>query len=373
MTVCFFPFLIATDSTSFPDPVSADEFEAAISEHLQLVEFYSPACHHCKKLAPIWEQAWREFEEEGQKLAISFIQVNCLANGDLCAREHIEAYPSIKLYGPNGFIKDFPRMSKRNVKTLIEFAREEALNVDNFDASLLESKSTLIEGPELLDVLNGNAQKPFMISFWPSNTLRKVDEKSTEFSNCDNCPDFQKTWTILSNKLNSEDFNAAHFNCEANKKICQELGFKDLAQLTNHRSDREPRVALVLPNKTTNNLFLYKKKDYSVGSLEDFAERYYANSQIPEINRKSLGNLVHQPFNFNTKDSVSDIYVVFGYDPKTIVPEDFDMLEHLLEPISNVPNARLFKSSDNMMEFSHHLLEKMHNVINYEEPENARS
>ncbi|CUS21950.1 LAQU0S04e04566g1_1 [Lachancea quebecensis] len=354
---------------AFPQPVSAAGFREAIAEHLQLVEFYSPFCHHCKKLAPIWEKTWRSFREEGKKLNISLIQVNCVENGDLCAEERIQAFPSIKLYGPSGFIKDFPNSWKRNEKTISNFARQEAMNLDNFDTSLLYSKSKFLDGPEFLDLIAGNGRLPNLVSFWPSEDLKNADDNSFEFENCDDCHGFQKTWTLLSNKLEPEGFITSHFNCAANKKICQELGLENLAKLTNHRSDRKPRVALVLPNKTVNNLFFYRKYDDSVQSYADFATRTYSNAQIPEINIKSLGSLIEEPLELNKgqKSVNANIYIVFKYESETVVQEDFDMLEQLIEPISRISSAFFYKSSDDLMGLSRRLFNQMYSVIDYED------
>lgn len=364
----------SVDEDPFPQPVSAAGFREAISKHLQLVEFYSPFCHHCKKLAPVWEKTWKSFREEGEKLNISLIQVNCVENGDLCAEERIQAFPSIKLYGPSGFIKDFPNSWKRNEKTISNFARQEAMNLDNFDTSLLYSKSKSLDGPEFLELIAGNGNLPNLVSFWPSEDLKNVDDNSFEFENCDECHGFQKIWTLLSNKLEPEGFVTSHFNCAANKKICQELGLENLAKLTNHRSDRKPQVALVLPNKTVNNLFFYRKYDDSVQSYADFATRTYSNAQIPETNMKSLGQLIEEPLELKKgqKSSDANIYVVFKYESETVVQEDFEILEQLIEPISRIPNAFLYKSSDDMMGLSRRLFNQMYNVINYEDNEEQK-
>ncbi|CEP60396.1 protein disulfide isomerase EPS1 LALA0_S01e09802g [Lachancea lanzarotensis] len=353
------------DEMKFPEPINAAEFDEKIPQHLHLVEFYSPYCHHCKTLAPIWEKAWRDFHIEGTQLNISLVQVNCVESADLCAREKISAYPAIKLYGPGGFIKDYPEI-KRSAEHFIKFARQEAQNVDNLETSLLTSQSKELEGASLLKLISGKADVPHIVSFWPSKGLTSVDDSSIEFENCDQCHGFQKTWTALSAKLLAEDIVSAHVNCESERNICEELDFSDLIDIKNHRADRVPRVILIVPQKKTSALYYYTKQDYGLGALEDFALRTSANAQVQEISGKALRKLISTPIELRKGLSQSDesIHIVFNYDSETAVPEDFDVLEHLVEPVSNIPNAYLHKSTDDLKSLSHSLFLDMYKKIN---------
>ncbi|SCU94584.1 LAME_0F08042g1_1 [Lachancea meyersii CBS 8951] len=356
------------DEVPFPEPLNAAEFQQAISQQLQVVEFYSPYCHFCKTLAPIWERAWRSFLDEGRQLNIALIQVNCVENGDLCAREKILAYPAIKLYGPGGFIKDFPANGKRTSESIINFARQEALNADNLDTALLRSSSEELKGAALLNLFSGSAEASHLVSFWPSKELRAVDDNSIEFENCENCHGFQKTWTLLSNKLANSNFKIGHVNCESERSICEELEFGDLVAIQNHRADRGPRVVLIVPQKKTNALFHYTKEDYSPSALEDFALRTSSNARVDEISKNSLTELISKPVDLKkgSQDSDGSIHVVFAYDPDTVVQEDFDILEHLVEPVSNIPGAFLHKSTDDIKSLSHSLFIEMYKQIKHD-------
>ncbi|SCU84210.1 LAFA_0D08790g1_1 [Lachancea sp. 'fantastica'] len=355
-----------TNDVKFPEPINAAEFDDKVPQHLHLVEFYSPYCHHCKTLAPIWKKAWEDFHVEGSQLNISLVQVNCVESADLCAREKIAAYPAIKLYGPGGFIKDYPEI-KRSADHFINFARQEALNADNLQTSLMKSQSKELEGTALLRLISGKAEVPHLVSFWPSKELKSVDEDSVEFENCDQCHGFQKTWTALSSKLSSEDFVAAHVNCEVERTICEELEFGDLAEIKNHRVDRVPRVILVVPQKKTSALFHYTKEDYTIKAIEDFALRTSANAQVQEISGKALQKLITTPIEIKKGLSQSEgsIHIVFNYDSESVVPQDFDILERLVEPISNIPNAYLHKSADDLKSLSHSLFLEMYKKINH--------
>ncbi|SCU88976.1 LADA_0E13036g1_1 [Lachancea dasiensis] len=355
-----------TDTLAFPEPLTAINFDMEMSKHLHLVEFYSPYCHHCKALAPTWEKTWRTFFNEGRKLNISLVQINCVESGDLCARERINSYPAIKLYGPSGFIKDYPDSLKRTSEALINFARQEALNVDNFDSTLLESQSISLKGSELLRLLAGAAEKSYLVSFWPSSSLDRPDNSDVAFEKCNVCPAFQKTWTVISNNLPNEGYVTAHVNCETERIVCEELGFNDLAELRNHRQNRAPRVALIVPNKETNNFFPYTGGDQSVRAIEDFALRTNANAQIPDVDEKALRALVSefQPIKQTAEEIDTTVHVVFKYDAGTVVPEDFDILEQLIEPVSKIPNTYLHKSTDDLKQLSHDLYTDLYQAVN---------
>nr|4TVE_A Chain A, Naumovozyma dairenensis Eps1p [Naumovozyma dairenensis CBS 421] len=260
----------------FPKPLTGSTFDNEMKNGLHIVEFFSPYCHHCKSLAPIWEKTWESFHEEGSKLNITLSQVNCVEDGDLCSKENIEYFPYIKLYGPSGFIKNYD--GARKEEAFIKFARKEALDPLNVDISHVESQSILLSKLEFAKYLAGKGKDPILISFWPTNEMKNSDDRIA-FENCADCTTFQRAWKMLSKNLLADGVLTGHMNCEENPLICNELGFGELSKIKNHRSDRVPRVALVLPNRATNNLFIFKGDIASpLSQYQDFATRTYANS-----------------------------------------------------------------------------------------------
>ncbi|CAI4064864.1 hypothetical protein SKDZ_09G1570 [Saccharomyces kudriavzevii ZP591] len=357
----------------FPEPLNSTQFKEELSKGLHIVDFYSPYCPHCKHLAPVWMETWEEFKEEGNKLNITFSQVNCIESADLCADENIEFFPDIRLYNPSGYIKSFTE-TPRTKESLIAFARRESMDPDNLDADLDSalSLSQDLEGFDFLELIAGKATRPHLISFWPAKDLRDSDDL-VNFENCARCREFQRTWKIISRQANVEDIRTGHVNCESNPTICEELGFADLAKITNHRGDREPKVALVLPNKTSNSLIDYPN-GYSVNSkgYVDFAKRTFANSQFPNITEEELRKKVRGSVEFlQERGSVSnnDIHLVFAYDPETVVIEDFDILQYLIEPLSKIPNVYLYQIDKSLIDTSRIFFEGMYEVINHNSSE----
>ncbi|CAI4039751.1 hypothetical protein SMKI_09G1610 [Saccharomyces mikatae IFO 1815] len=367
----------AEPPTGFPEPLKLTNFKEELSNGLHIIEFYSPYCGYCRNFAPVWMETWEEFKEEGKKLNITLSQVNCVESADLCVEEGIEKFPDIRLYGPSGYIKSFTELP-RTKESLIEFARKESIDPNNFDTNLdfAVSQSEFLEGFDFLKLISGSATRPYLVSFWPTKDLKDSGD-SLKFENCDKCHEFQRTWKIISRQLAEEDIKTGHVNCEANPTICEELGFDKLAKITNHRADREPRVALVLPNKTSNNLIDYPN-GYSVkpDGYVDFAKRTFANSKFPNITEEEILKKVSRNVNYlQGRGAVpnNNIHLVFSYDPDTVVIEDFDILEYLIEPLSKIPNIYLYQIDKNLKDLSRNISKGMYEQINYNNSETQKN
>ena len=322
-------FVTATETSSnpslkFPEPLTEENFKSTISENLHIVEFFSPYCPHCKSLAPIWEATYFDFYEESQKLNISFHQVNCIESGDLCEQEKIMFYPNIRLYGPDGYIKDYPGGSVHAKEDLINFARQEALDADNLDLTKLRCKSKFATDADLLKLLSEPQTEPYLVSFWPSTDFEDVDS-SYSFKDCEKCSQFQRIWKLVSNKADSEGITTIHFNCANNTKnskndlICRELSYDSLTNERSSREDRYPRVALILPHFKSGSFvkFPYGKLQSDSYSIMDFAVRTLHNSKVPEIDRFEIQNFVEQPMKDILSPDIEDdkMILVFNYDP----------------------------------------------------------
>lgn len=363
-----FAILEQQEKPQFPEPLNEDDFNTQLKSGLHVVEFYSPNCHHCKALAPTWEKTWETFYEEGKALHIAFSQVNCLLSGDLCAKEKIGYFPTIRLYGPSGVIKNFPDDAKRSMENLIDFARREANDPSNSEIVDIRSTSIQLSGDKVTQLLDGRGSQPILVSFWPSKTMRSTDD-DMEFENCEDCRPFQRTWRVLSSRLLSSSISTGHVNCESSAKLCEELGFDDLVKIRNHSYERLPRVALIIPGRKVNNLFIYESKfSTSVSDYEDFATRVTRNSEAPFISSSDVKQIAERDFQLTASSAFAsppqNLHIVFAYNPKTVVQEDFAVLDHLLEPLSNIPNAYLYKSIDDMKQASRSNLDSLYKIMN---------
>lgn len=75
----------------------------------RVVEFYSPTCPHCQKFAPHYIEFATKFTELTKEhstgfyenLDVKFYAVSCKVYRDICKKETIQGYPSIKIYKAN--------------------------------------------------------------------------------------------------------------------------------------------------------------------------------------------------------------------------------------------------------------------------------
>ncbi|CCH57901.1 hypothetical protein TBLA_0A01010 [Henningerozyma blattae CBS 6284] len=340
------------NSEPLPPPLTAENFEETLKTGLHIVEFFSPYCSHCKQLAPIWKDTWNAFHKEGESLNITFSQVDCIASGDLCSKEEITSYPTIKLYSKNGFIKDYPDEHgyERTKEDFIKFARESVFENPDFDVLQLEGDSEYITNLEMISLLSGLEDLPYLVSFWPTHKLKKMTDE-VEYKYCKDCEPFQETWMKITKELLPKGILTAHFNCEEYPKICSEIGFPELAEVPEIPAGRGPRIALFLPDKDHNNLFVYRKKfTHVVEDYVDFAIRTYKNSMLPTFSPSRIFEIISKDNKLEHNGATNNkVHVVFAYNKETVVDEDFHILEYLIEPLSLIPNLYLYKTEDDLM------------------------
>jgi len=125
-------------------PLTAETFQRLVTmtQDPWFIKFYAPWCHHCQKMAPIWEQLAKDMKG---KLNIG--EVNCDAESRLCKDARLHGYPTILFFkggerveyeGLRG-IGDFRDYAKKGV--------ELAGGVQDVDASsfkALEEKEEVI-------------------------------------------------------------------------------------------------------------------------------------------------------------------------------------------------------------------------------------
>lgn len=363
------------DPPGFPDTLTSATWDDELSEGLHIVEFYSPYCIHCRNFMPAWKEAWSTFHEEGEGLHIRLVQVNCASDGDLCQAQNIQFFPTVRLYGPNGVIKDYD--GKRSAQSLIDFARKEAAKPENIEASKLKSYSKELSLDDMARLLSGNGENPYFVSFWPIESMASTDVQGS-FYDCRDCQAFQKTWSLVSNKMKGTTIQVGHVNCAKNIDLCRELGFTELLELENNGVERKPQVALVLPERDYNNFFTFNRDQFTlnVDPYVKYAQRVVQNNMVPEIDEEGVSRIINNKLDFQKggKSYVNNanINLIFSYDPMTVVQEDFEILQHLIAPLSELPNVYLYQSNSSLMELTRKGWDSMYFALNYNQSEPQR-
>jgi protein disulfide-isomerase-like protein len=83
-----------------------------------LVMFYVPANPQCEELKPIYFAAAEQLVGVADA---ALTVVDCSANSDLCSKNNVGQYPSIKLYVRGSFVSDF--VGSRSVDELLRFVK----------------------------------------------------------------------------------------------------------------------------------------------------------------------------------------------------------------------------------------------------------
>ncbi|ODQ77525.1 hypothetical protein BABINDRAFT_163527 [Babjeviella inositovora NRRL Y-12698] len=349
------------ENVGMPTMLTLKTFGKELSEGLTLVEFFSPYCHHCNALAPIWEATHKKFLTQGRELGIKMRQVNCVEEADLCGPKHLDirAYPNIQLYGPSKDkrsgvkIETYPRGLKRTAAHLIKYMREAAaeFNADHFN---LPGKSTLMTDLDMLNAIAGNIEKPIFVSFWPSTDVqfkKSVTKHSDNFIRCRDCYETRRKWDRLSNA--QESVPLYHFNCVSHPKICSALGFGALKSDHGMGHNREAKMVAFLPKKVSGLSKIAYEYYPTVRDMLQFTGKLMVNYQyqettaakLEELNIKS--NILPAKVKFPIGTSNSRVAFVYHYDKNTVVDEDFQIMGHMLEKVMELPfEIGLYKSSD---------------------------
>ncbi|KAI9678363.1 MAG: hypothetical protein M1817_006310 [Caeruleum heppii] len=121
--------------------LSGETFAEEIKDGYWFVKFYSPYCHHCQAIAPVWQTLY-EYYYTSKPIAPSksskdtqsslnsfhpfynfhFASLDCVAFGSTCEKHDIGAFPTFVLYKHGEFVKKFT--GAKNMDTLSHFIEE---------------------------------------------------------------------------------------------------------------------------------------------------------------------------------------------------------------------------------------------------------
>ncbi|XBW38535.1 hypothetical protein QEN19_004123 [Hanseniaspora menglaensis] len=380
-----------------PEYLNGNTFNAQVSTKLTVVEFFSPYCSHCKTLAPIWKEAVEDFISSGSDIEyqIDFRQVDCVQSGDICRSEVVKAYPSIRLYGPDieefdkevgvvskNHLKNYPDDFDRSKEDFIKFAQLESLNYYSAAKADLPSdtggseehlesasKQTLLNSDDLISIISDidvstgeemkDNEKTWLVAFFNEDSQKLENQWWSGYHY------FKDRWISLGEELHDYGAKQGAFNCHKSKsngvniEICKEL--VDMTQPF-------PQLVVITPKKKINKIFRYDDKqlgEFTNEKIVDFVLRVHHNSYIPQIAEIDLNSFLFlKSSKTGTLYRGEKIYVVFQYDEETVTSEDFDFLEHLISPLSNIPNCYLYQTAINLEKYNLKLVSKLDNAFN---------
>jgi protein disulfide-isomerase A1 len=168
--VLFFALVFAEQKkfTYTPEVVALNKsnFDETVANAPQvIVKFYSPNCPHCKALAPIYEDAAKKVREQNVRVIVA--NIDCSTNGEICDKQKITRYPTLKFYKDGQFKAEFDQ--KRTVENITEFI------IENSRALI-----TIIHGNEATEFIKKfkTDEKKLLIGYF--NRIGDVDYKTFE-------------------------------------------------------------------------------------------------------------------------------------------------------------------------------------------------
>ena len=372
----------ALAEVELPPSLTIENFDKVVSERLSFVEFYSPYCHHCKSLAPIWEQTFKEFHSEMKKLNIQMRQINCVENGDLCERESIGYYPNLRLYTPKrdpttkeiipGQHKNVATFPRSIVKTPENFKKYLKNSVAEYDEGSIDlpSSSELLNSDSMLKIMAGEITEPIFVSFFPQSDegwkITDESSKNTFISRCVDCLDYKQMWDKLSNQILST-VKTGHFNCMSNEDLCIKLGFQKLTHYDNTWGVK-PRLAMFLP-KDTGIIRLDYQEDVDIESIKIWTSKLRENYRFEKIKNRALqeildvkNSLPFQPLNAYYP-LANKMALVLVHDEE-LTDEDRAILPYILDYVTDLPfNINIYTSTD--VKLDNYLTQQSKNIIEF--------
>ncbi|KAF1782292.1 Thioredoxin, conserved site [Phytophthora cactorum] len=108
----------------------------ADSSTVWLVDYYAPWCPHCRQFAPAWEKAAAFYADNAD---INIAAVDCTQNSEVCNKEGIMGYPTIKLYHVPPESTEpvkMPSKNRKNTNTMKEHGMKTSADTRDIDVHI---------------------------------------------------------------------------------------------------------------------------------------------------------------------------------------------------------------------------------------------
>jgi len=123
-------------------PLDESNYESWVQGYkYSFVNFYAPWCHWCQKLEPVWE-AFAE-RAEADRLGVSVVKVDCVANRELCVRMKIQAFPTLKFLKAGEVQPPDYRMD-RTVEAFTSFVQSRIKQDEQLDALPEDKREAIV-------------------------------------------------------------------------------------------------------------------------------------------------------------------------------------------------------------------------------------
>lgn len=354
--------------------VGGDAFEDVIKNGYTAVKFFSPACIHCKQVAPVWQTLYEYYwtskpvpsTATGNQESLNdfrhyygfdFASVNCIAFGDTCTKHDVSKYPTFVIFKDGQAVdqiigKDAKGLGEFVEKTLEtirpgsrvkggpEYPKTGASSVEGFDApdaavapapaattkpQAVSSKSTKTNKKSSKPATKPNALGTSVQLTAESFQMLVAATQEPWFIKfyvpwCHHCQSLAPNWIQLSKEMEGK-LNIGEVDCEAESRLCKDARISGYPTMIFFRGG--------------------ERVEYDgLRGLGDIVS--YANSAI------DIGEGIRDvtAVEFKKMEETEDVIFVYFYDQAT-TSEDFAALDRLT--LSLIGHAKIVKTNDPAM------------------------
>lgn len=350
--------------------LTGDTFDEQIKNGYTAVKFYSPMCHHCKSVAPVWQTLY-EFYWTSKPLAASgtttsdkeslndfhhyysfdFANVDCIAFGDTCGRFDVKAFPTFILFKDgkatekrftgarempelSAWVEDALETSRpgsRGTKGSLKLPEVGAKEIEGFEAPPTDTKTD----SKIKDASRGTrlSAKPTKPSRMANPIGTSISLSAESFQDlvtmsqepwfikfyapwCGHCQAMAPLWIQLAKEMKGR-LNVGEVNCDVESRLCKDVRLRGYPTILFFRGG--------------------ERVEYTgLRGLGDFVN--YANKAI------EIGSGVQDvtASDFKEMEEKDEVIFVYFYDHAT-TNEDFAALERLT--LSLIGHAKLVKTN----------------------------
>jgi len=263
--------------------LTSDNLATSIAKGYWLVEFFSPYCPHCKHFAPTWQTLYEFYytddpvpQIEGSEGDLNsftryydfhFAKVDCIANGDACASQKVNSFPTIRLFKDGEMVSE--QVGAQNmafmsnwVETTLEKikpgSRVKDMKLPKVGANKVERPARPMPLKEAeLDLGDGTAKKasPTKSSLQatklakptPNPAGKSVELTAENFQRmvtmthdpwfikfyapwCSHCQAMAPNWQGMARQMKNK-LNIGEVNCDVEKRLCRDVKVKGFPTL----------------------------------------------------------------------------------------------------------------------------------------------
>ncbi|KAK3672035.1 hypothetical protein LTR78_008004 [Recurvomyces mirabilis] len=353
--------------------LTSDTLKPSIESGYWLVEFFSPYCVHCKHFAPTWQTLYEFYYTQdtiastsapiGSAEAASsftkyydfhFAKVDCASNGDACADNKINSFPTIVMFKDGEVVKQqvggkdikfmgkfveevletihpgsrpkggpkLPKAGDHEVeKTLMPEQAPGPVNKDGVEMKATGTKS-LLTATKVAEPVTPNLDgksKALTAENFQRLVTTTHDPWFIKFYApwCHHCQAMAPNWQGMARQMKGQ-LNIGEVNCETEKRLCKDVKVKGYPTLLFFRGG--------------------ERVEYDglrgLGDLLDFANKAIAVAEpVMDVNMAQFEEL----------EQKEEVLFLYFYDDATTA-EDFAALDRLV--MSLIGHAKLVKTSD---------------------------